>query len=140
MRLRGGDGHDFWFTLRGLLGRRGQTHEHSLSEMVLDSLEVLPPTTRSLVVANVIIYILARLGGFGSEPAKRFGFRARDVLAHPRGQAYRLATGAFLHLNHAHIASNMVVFASVGRQLESRLGSRRLAALIAMLVPLVGMI
>ena len=140
MRLRGGNGDDnFWFTLRELLGsRRGQTDEPSLAGIVLDSLSILPPTTRALVVLNVAIYILARLGGFGSEPAERLGFRAKDVLAHPRGQAYKLLTAAFLHLNHAHIASNMVVLASVGRQLESRLGSRRLAALIAFLVPVVG--
>jgi membrane associated rhomboid family serine protease len=143
MRLRGGDGRDssasnLWRTLRELVGNSGPADEPSLADIVIDSLESLPPTTRTLVVANVAIYLLARAGVLGTDPAERLGFRARDVLSNPRQHAHRLLTGAFLHLNHAHIASNMIVLASVGRQLESRLGSRQLAALIAFLVPVVG--
>jgi membrane associated rhomboid family serine protease len=141
MRLRGGDRgpDDLWHTLRELLGRpAGDGEDPSVVSSVLDSMGALPPTTRTLLVTNVAVYLSARLGLLGSDPAERFGFRARDLLLGSVNEAHRLITGTFLHLNHAHILSNMMVLSSVGSKLESRLGSKRMAALVAFLIPVIG--
>ena len=79
MRLRGGnDAEDnFWWTLREFLGARRDAGEPTLASRVLESLAVLPPTTRTLLLANVGVYAMARLGVLGPDPAERFGFKAR---------------------------------------------------------------
>lgn len=140
MSLRGGHDDAFWATLRHFIsGRRRDGGEPSAASALLDSVEALPPATRALLVANVCVYIAARLGLLGSDPAERFGFCARDVLLDPARHWHKLGTGALLHLNHAHIASNMAVLSTVGSKLEDRLGSQRMAALVALLVPVVGL-
>ena len=138
MRLRGGRGGDnFWSTLRELLAE-GDAHRPALLVSAWETLDALPPTTRALVVANVAVFLAARVGLLGPTPAERFGFRARDVLAAPSREGHRLLSAAFLHLNRAHIVSNMLVLCGIGSKLESRLGSRRMAALVGFLVPVVG--
>ena len=140
LRVRGGnDSMAFWATLRHLIsGSRRAGEEPSIAETVLDTVEALPPTTRSLLIANVCVYIAARLGLLGGNPAERYGFCAIDVLMDPARHWHKLLTGALLHLNHAHIVSNMAVLASVGSKLENRLGTQRMAALVALLVPVIG--
>jgi membrane associated rhomboid family serine protease len=140
LRVRGGnDSMAFWATLRHLIsGSRRAGEEPSVVETVLDTVEALPPTTRSLLIANVCVYIAARLGLLGGNPAERYGFCAIDVLMDPARHWHKLLTGALLHLNHAHIVSNMAVLASVGSKLENRLGTQRMAALVALLVPVIG--
>ena len=136
MRLRGGR-DKFWSTLRELLPE-GDAHRPALLASAWETLDTLPPTTRALVVANVAVFLAARVGLLGPSPAERFGFRARDVLAAPSREGHRLLSAAFLHLNRAHILSNMLVLCGIGSKLEARLGSRRMAALVAILVPVVG--
>ena len=136
MRLRGGR-DKFWSTLRELLPE-GDAHRPALLASAWETLDTLPPTTRALVVANVAVFLAARVGLLGPTPAERFGFRARDVLAAPSREGHRLLSAAFLHLNRAHIVSNMLVLCGIGSKLEARLGSRRMAALVAILVPVVG--
>ena len=136
MRLRGGR-DKFWSTLRELLPE-GDAHRPALLASAWETLDTLPPTTRALVVANVAVFLAARVGLLGPSPAERFGFRARDVLAAPSREGHRLLSAAFLHLNRAHIVSNMLVLCGIGSKLESRLGSRRMAALVGLLVPVVG--
>ena len=136
MRLRGGR-DKFWSTLRELLPE-GDAHRPALLASAWETLDTLPPTTRALVVANVAVFLAARVGLLGPSPAERFGFRARDVLAAPSREGHRLLSAAFLHLNRAHILSNMLVLCGIGSKLEARLGSRRMAALVGFLVPVVG--
>jgi len=137
MRLRGGN-EDSWRILRELMRGRQGHGEPSIVDTVLDSMQALPPTTRTLLVANVAVYLLARLGLLGSNPAERFGFKARDILADPARNAHKMLTGTFLHLTPSHIASNMMVLSSVGSKLESRLGSRKMAVIVFFLVPIIG--
>jgi len=69
----------------------------------VEAVRALPPATRAVLLANVAVYLVAKLGLLGSDPAERFGFKACDVLASPARSWHKLLTGELLHLNHAHL-------------------------------------
>jgi hypothetical protein len=69
----------------------------------VEAVRALPPATRAVLLANVAVYLVAKLGLLGSDPAERFGFKACDLLVSPERSWHKLLTGELLHLNHAHL-------------------------------------
>lgn len=63
-------------------------------------------------------------GGPGSEPllARMGALHGPSVL---EGQLWRLASGSLLHLDPAHLATNLVMLVAVGRPVEMLLGTAR---------------
>lgn len=83
------------------------------------------PATWSVALVIGLLYGLQVLwGGPGSEPllARMGALHGPSVLD---GQLWRLAAGAFLHLDPAHLATNLVVLVAVGRPVEALLGTAR---------------
>lgn len=82
-----------------------------------------PIITVSLIIINVIIFILMYILGKGSQDAFtliKFGAFQKDLIL--GGEYYRLITSAFLHIGIFHLLFNCYALYVIGRQLESFLG------------------
>lgn len=82
-----------------------------------------PIITVSLIIINVIIFILMYIFGKGSQDAFtliKFGAFQKDLIL--GGEYYRLITSAFLHIGIFHLLFNCYALYVIGRQLESFLG------------------
>eukprot|EP00960_Hanusia_phi_P002729 80829-Hanusia_phi.AAC.2 len=140
MSLRGGsDGQDVIEVLRDLLSRR-EGSGPSLQDLVMEAMQKLKPTTRLLLLLNVLLYVMARIGLLGKDPAETYGISSERIVLRPKMEGYRLLTGIFLHLNHAHLVSNMLALAALGNKVEDRIGSSKFALLISVLIPSVGLV
>jgi membrane associated rhomboid family serine protease len=86
--------------------------------------------TKSLLVLNVVIYLITAVQGAGiNSPGGRLF--AKWVLLGPlvaNGDWWRLITSAFLHANLLHIAFNMYFLWFVGSAVEAALGRGRFLA------------
>jgi rhomboid family protein len=84
----------------------------------------LPPVTRAIIIANVVVFLLQQVapqlftGLFALWP-----IADRDSLFEP----WQVITYAFLHEGFAHIFFNMFALFMFGRALEQLFGSRRYA-------------
>eukprot|EP00961_Rhodomonas_salina_P104368 1404687-Rhodomonas_salina.7 len=84
--LRGGGGipnDDRGTSLNDLLGRRNPD-EPSVLDLMLDSFGRFPPSTAFFLVMNCVVYLGARLGILGKDPAIRLGMRADRLLLAPK--------------------------------------------------------
>ena len=85
------------------------------------------PVTRILIAANVAIYLLTAVQGFGlNSPGG--SFYIKTLLYGPsvaQGEWWRLATSMFLHGFLLHIAFNMYALWAIGTPVEQYLGSVR---------------
>ena len=82
-----------------------------------------PSITVSLIIINVIVFILMYIFGKGSQDAFtliKFGAFQKDLIL--GGEYYRLITSAFLHIGIFHLLFNCYALYVIGRQLESFLG------------------
>ena len=82
-----------------------------------------PIITVSLIIINVIVFILMYIFGKGSQDAFtliKFGASQKDLIL--GGEYYRLITSAFLHIGIFHLLFNCYALYVIGRQLESFLG------------------
>lgn len=82
-----------------------------------------PIITVSLIIINVIVFILMYIFGKGSQDAFtliKFGAFQKDLIL--GGEYYRLITSAFLHIGIFHLLFNCYALYIIGRQLESFLG------------------
>ncbi len=86
------------------------------SKMNEDVFTIKRPTiTYTLIILNIIIYILTSMFGLIDNFAVN-----RFYITH--GEAYRLFTGMFLHANLFHLIFNCYALYIIGMQLESFLG------------------
>lgn len=82
-----------------------------------------PIITVSLIIINVIVFILMYIFGKGSQDVFtliKFGAFQKDLIL--GGEYYRLITSAFLHIGIFHLLFNCYALYVIGRQLESFLG------------------
>ena len=82
-----------------------------------------PIITVSLIIINVIVFILMYILGKGSQDVFtliKFGAFQKDLIL--GGEYYRLITSAFLHIGIFHLLFNCYALYVIGRQLESFLG------------------
>lgn len=82
-----------------------------------------PIITVSLIIINVIVFILMYILGKDSQDAFtliKFGAFQKDLIL--GGEYYRLITSAFLHIGIFHLLFNCYALYVIGRQLESFLG------------------
>ncbi len=77
-----------------------------------------PVITVSLIVINVIVFLITRMFGL----IDNFAVNRFYILD---GEYYRLITGMFLHANTVHLLFNMYALYIIGSQLESFLGRYR---------------
>jgi len=91
--------------------------------------------TKGLIAANLVVFLLVRLGGDALVARLYLVGRAAYLrsLQHPAGVAagefYRLVTAAFLHLSVLHLAFNMMALWFLGPSLEQLLGRSRFLTL-----------
>ena len=82
-----------------------------------------PIVTVTLIIINVLVFLLMYLLGNGSNDAltliKSGAFQKDLILS---GEYYRLITSAFLHIGLLHLLFNCYSLYVIGRQLESFLG------------------
>ena len=91
--------------------------------------------TKTLIAVNFVVFVLANLGGRALQERLSLlgnaGFLAstRGPAGVAQGEWYRLITAAFLHVQIAHIALNMIALWLFGPQLEAILGRWRFLTL-----------
>jgi membrane associated rhomboid family serine protease len=83
--------------------------------------------TKTLIAANVIVYLISIAQGSGGlQPADSFIDRwALNGFAVSEGEWYRLITSAFLHASLIHLAFNMLMLWWFGQALEAAVGRAR---------------
>ncbi len=82
-----------------------------------------PIVTVSLIIINIIVFILMYVLGNGSNDAAtliKFGAFQKELIL--EGEYFRLITSAFLHIGMLHLLFNCYALYIIGRQLESFLG------------------
>ena len=78
-----------------------------------------PFITYSLIVINIILFVLMYIFGSGSEDVNTLiDFGANYVTLTKSGEYIRLLTSAFLHIGVMHLIFNMYSLAVVGTQIE----------------------
>jgi GlpG protein len=103
------------------------------------------PLVKTVIGLCVVIFLLLNFGGPRSTAYRTLAFcdtiqdrnwnpdsasdRAIDIR---RGEVWRLATPAFMHVDPLHLVFNMIWFYLFGRQIERRLGAPRLLLLMAL--------
>ena len=86
--------------------------------------EKTPYVTYSLIILNVLIFVLMYIFGDGSEDITtlvKFGALVKNLVL--AGDYYRLITSAFLHIGIIHLICNMYALYILGRDIESYYGS-----------------
>lgn len=81
----------------------------------------LPPVTRAIIIANVVIFLLQQISSPGI--VDQFALWPFGRLFQP----WQVVTYAFLHANFMHIFFNMFALYMFGGALENEWGSRRFA-------------
>ncbi len=94
----------------------------------------IPRVTYALIAINVVAFLTeqGQFTLFGSEihgTVIEEGVLAREAIASPHDQYWRLVTSAFLHENFLHIGFNMYLLYLLGMMLEPAIGSVRFAAI-----------
>lgn len=84
-----------------------------------------PYITISLIVINVIVYLLMTIAGGSTNPNILLEFGAKDNALIAAGQIWRLFTPMFLHIGFQHIVLNMVTLYFLGAQIEYIFGPVR---------------
>jgi membrane associated rhomboid family serine protease len=84
----------------------------------------LPIATFSLIIANVIIFVISQIPAF-TDFIYNFGAMDDAAVLHNPLQAYRLVTAMFLHANLLHIGLNMLSLYFVGVITERIFGTGR---------------
>ena len=86
------------------------------------------PVCRAIIVINVAVYLLGRLGFLSPELRHDWLAASSDsILAH--GHVWELLTATFLHHDIWHILFNMMLLWFIGTELELVYGSRDFLAL-----------
>lgn len=93
--------------------------------------------TLSLIMISVVVYLIQESASlrwitsylYISEP----GMLSRDLPEVQEGQVWRLITPIFLHFGILHILFNMLWLRDLGAMIEGRLGTWRLALLVAVI-------
>lgn len=88
----------------------------------------LPPVTKALLLANVLIFLLQQvLPDAYQAPLRLWPFALGGDLLSPSSSfmPWQLITHAFMHGDLLHIAMNMIGLVMFGAELESYWGSRR---------------
>lgn len=80
----------------------------------------LPVCTTTLVVANIIIFLLGQAMGNHEAILDWGASYYPDIM--DRGEVYRLISHMFLHVNIEHLLGNMLVLFFIGERLESIVG------------------
>lgn len=89
------------------------------------SKEHKPYVTYTLLLINIILFIIMELSGGSQNPyvLRYFGIKINSLIA--SGQYWRLLTSAFIHIGYAHIAFNMYGLYNIGTLSENMFGSRK---------------
>ena len=84
-----------------------------------------PLVTISLIVANIVVYILMTVAGGSTNPLVliKFGAKVNEYIL--MGQWWRLITPVFIHIGLTHIVVNMVTLYFIGMQIEYLFGASR---------------
>jgi membrane associated rhomboid family serine protease len=96
----------------------------------------LPPVTRNLLLANVVIFLLQRATSLGPYliayaalwplgPAHFAGYTASGTAVHVQFHIWEMITYAFLHGGVTHILFNMFALWMFGGPIEHLLGAKR---------------
>jgi membrane associated rhomboid family serine protease len=86
----------------------------------------LPPVTRALLIANVVIFVLQQLTGFLLiGPFALWPPHSPQFPNAPSFQIWQLLSYGFLHGSLAHLFFNMLALYMFGGEVERLLGSRR---------------
>jgi membrane associated rhomboid family serine protease len=83
----------------------------------------LTPVVATLIAVNVVVFLLT------SRQPIWFGDFAQEPFLVAHGQAYRLLTATFLHVNFTHILFNMAALLIIGPAVEKAVGRKRFLAL-----------
>lgn len=82
--------------------------------------------TISLIVINVIVFVLLSFGGMTEDATYMLEHGAMYLpYFMEQGEYYRIFTSLFLHFGFEHLMSNMVVLAIMGKYLEPLVGKFR---------------
>jgi membrane associated rhomboid family serine protease len=82
----------------------------------------LPPVTRAVIIANVVVFLLYKVSG-----TTLIALGALWPVGDPLFQPWQLVSYSFLHEGLTHIFFNMFALYMFGRPLEQFWGSRRFA-------------
>ena len=88
----------------------------------------MPPVTQTLLIVNVIVFLLEQAGGMSFIEWFALWPPATGVSGAPGFQVWQLVTYSFLHANFAHIFFNMFALYMFGSDVERLFGSRFFAA------------
>ncbi|MGE3819543.1 MAG: rhomboid family intramembrane serine protease [Isosphaeraceae bacterium] len=83
----------------------------------------LAPVCRSLIVINVVVFLLERLRFIDGDFLHTW-FAASSQGIFEQGRVWQLLTATFLHGDPLHLVGNMLFLWFVGRELEAMYGSR----------------
>lgn len=94
----------------------------------------LPPVTAWMIKANVLVFLVTKLGELLHSPLISLLFGPDSVLAlHPKallhGCVWQVVTYMFLHANFMHILFNMLALWFMGPETERRMGSGHFLAM-----------
>lgn len=87
-------------------------------------LNQIPPITRNILIANIIVFVLRFLVGPYVD-MHIYDFGALHALESGEFKIWQLITNMFMHANFFHILFNMLIFVMLGRELERRWGPKR---------------
>ena len=100
--------------------------------------EKTPYITYSLIAVNILVFILMFIFGSGSSDILtliNFGALSKYLVLH--GEAYRLFTSAFVHIDFLHLLCNMYALYVLGKDIESFYGKYKFS-IIYVISALVG--
>lgn len=91
------------------------------------------PATATLIIACLVVYTVTAVDGRSLMDPVRDSDLAWRMMVHPPAITYshewwRLATGALVHLDPAHLLLNLLLIAFIGRELERAHGTTVMAA------------
>lgn len=84
-----------------------------------------PVVTISLIVINIVVYLMMTLAGGTTNPEVLIAFGAKVNQYILLGQWWRLITPVFIHIGLTHIVVNMVTLYFIGMQIEYLFGPGR---------------
>lgn len=85
------------------------------------------PACKTIILLNVVIYVVGAFFQDTSEYYVNHLIAAREPILH--GQIWRLFTSPFIHFNIFYLIFNMLIFWSVGRDVEAMYGPREFVAM-----------
>lgn len=88
----------------------------------------LPPVTKALLIANIVVFAVQKLlGDFPLDPLRLWAFGpGEEAFSGPQSfMPWQLLTYGFLHGDLAHLAFNMLTLAMFGAPLEYTWGKQR---------------